>query len=122
MSLTSFLIIVISVTVSAIGQVFLKIGVNSLSKSNTLEQFSGPLTTLGPTLTTPGVMAGLARLSTVMHHIPPGAASILQKCASTRCRTSLLPPAKSDAAHRAAQERRDILGVMFAAAAGISIP
>ena len=53
MSFAAFLI-VLSATVSAIGQIFLKIGVNSRP-----EQVTGQLTTLWLTLITPGVIAGL---------------------------------------------------------------
>jgi hypothetical protein len=58
MSFAAFLI-VLSATVSAIGQIFLKIGVNSPSKLNRPEQVTGQLTTLWLTLITPGVIAGL---------------------------------------------------------------
>jgi hypothetical protein len=51
MSLAAFLII-LSITLSAIGQIFLEIGANLPKKLNTL-------TTLWLTLTTPGVIAGL---------------------------------------------------------------
>jgi multidrug transporter EmrE-like cation transporter len=59
MTLTSFVSILCSVTISAIGQIFLKIGLNSLHKSGAAEQLSGPLKEIGLALTTPGVIAGL---------------------------------------------------------------
>ena len=57
MNLASFLTIMLSVTVSAIGQICFKLGLNSLNRPDTPAQLEGSM--LLASLLTPGVIVGL---------------------------------------------------------------